>query len=146
MTFPPLPAFTSHVYRTRCRARYELRLTLFLKRPPPTSQTESSSLAGERTCKKCKPKSVSSATARAATWVGEARAMFAERIKAFFPTPVNKAFRFYYIALTKVFEKMGNVRCMKFRTMLIVIHGPLFCIGVPTIGGPEGERMSASNP
>ena len=103
-------------------------------------------MRADLTCKKCKPKSVSSATARAATWVGETRAMFAERIKTFLPTPVNKVFRFYYIAFTQVFEKMGNVRCMKFRTMLIVIHGPLFCIGVPTIGGPEGERMSAGNP
>ena len=71
--------------------------------------------------------------------------MFAEQIKKFLPTPVNKVFRFY-IAVTKVFAIMGNVRCMKFRTMLIVIHGPLFCIGVPTVGGPEGERMSAGNP
>ena len=33
-TLPPFPAFTSQLYRTRYRARYEFRFTLFLKRPP----------------------------------------------------------------------------------------------------------------
>ena len=77
-TYPPFPAVTSNVYRTHCRARYEFRVTLFLKHPPADELDRAQlTSVGGRTCNKCKPKCVSSATARAATRVGEARAQLA---------------------------------------------------------------------
>ena len=68
---PPFPAFTSQLYRTRYRARYESRFTLFLKRPPADELDRVQLADGGATRKKSKPKSVSSAAARAVKLGGE---------------------------------------------------------------------------